>query len=260
MQPLHGLFEQPRGSIPELPVLLPRLMQLPDAAPRRDVLAILREDAELCEAVLSIAATPYYSGRRPLDRLSRLVDRVGLPGVRGLVLQAALDRAVFGRPGSAIGRLWDHSLATAYITRAICQHAAVHSETAFAAALLQHTGLAVPLGLSEVTDSELWQRLGCAHEAIAGFLAESWSLPEPLCTVLLRHHQLGASPASDQIVATLVLADLIARALGRGLEPWVHAPPQDSEIDAALAHLDLSAGRLPLIERAADAVLLRAAA
>jgi len=137
----------------------------------------------------------------------------------------------------------------------ICQHAAVHSETAFAVALLQHVGLALPLALNEVSEDDMWERLEYAHEAIAGSLVKYWSLPESLCTAVLQHHRLGMGTASDDIVATLIVADFIANNLELGLEPWVHAPPLESDVEAALAHLDLSATRLPAIERAAAKML-----
>ncbi|MDG1479990.1 MAG: HDOD domain-containing protein [Myxococcota bacterium] len=251
----QGLFEPSRDSIPDVPALVPKLMMLPEDASRHDIVALLREDAELCEAVLHIAKKPYYSGRRPITNISRLVDRIGLSGVRGLALQAALARAVFNKPSATMQDMWKHSLATAYITRVICQHAAVHSETAFAVALLQHVGLALPLALNEVSDDDMWERLEYAHEAIAGFLVKSWSLPESLCTAVLQHHRLGAGVASDEIVATLIIADFIANNMERGLEPWVHPPPLESDVEAALAHLDLSATRLPVIERAAATML-----
>ena len=251
----QGLFEPSRDSVPDVPELIPKLMLLPEDTPRHDILAILREDAELCEAILLIAKKPYYSGRRPITSLSRLVDRIGLSGIRGLALQAALARAVFSQPSEIMQELWKHSLTTAYITRVICQHAAVHSETAFATALLQHIGLALPLALNEVAEDDLWERLEYAHEAIAGFLVKSWSLPESLCKAVLQHHRLGTGTASDEIVATLIIADLIANNLERGLEPWVHAPTLESDVEAALAHLDLSASRLTVIERAAASML-----
>jgi HD-like signal output (HDOD) protein len=266
MMPLHGLFEQPQGPIPSLPDVVLRLYQISDDTPRREVLAVMRSDAELCDAVLSVAELPYYSGRRPLRSLSRLVDRIGLPGVRGLLLRTALDRVVFTAASPVMESLRDHSLATAYISQAIGQYAAVHSETAFTCALLQHTGVAVPLGLmitstgSPPGASLVWETLGCAHEAIAGLIAESWQLPEGIRSVLVRHHRLDSTPETNRIIATLILSDLIASALDRGLGAEEHPPPTAPHVDDALACLDLSPCRLPLIERAAAEVLSRAAA
>ena len=266
MQPIQGLFEQPHGQIPPLPAPVLTLMKTPQGTPRREVLAIMRTDMELCSAVLAMAGNTYYSGRRPLTSLSRLVDRVGLSGIRGLFLRSALDRAVFSQPGAVMERLRDHSTATAHISLIICQHAAVHSETAFICALMQHTGIAIPLALLMQTTSApsdetmVWETLGCAHEAIAGLIAEAWSLPEEIRLVLVRHHQLTANSPADRIIATLTLANLIASELDRGLEAAAHPPPEGTLIDASLNLLDLTASQLPVIRQNADDVLSLVAA
>ena len=144
----------------------------------------------------------------------------------------------------------------------ISRHASVHSETAYACAMLQHMGVAVPLGhliqqTGMVPAPEVaWEALACAHEAIAGVVAGTWGMPEPLQAILARHHQLSRDD-TDAVIATLILADLIACEQGEGLSVAEHPPPSATQVDAALERLDLPASWLPRIQRDAVEVLER---
>lgn len=265
MQSIHGLFEQPEGAIPPLSDAMTRLMKMPQKALLREVLSTIRTDTELSSDVLEMADNEFYSGRRRIRSLPELIDRLGLSGIRGLALQATLNRTVFDS-GYLMQRLNDHSTATAYITMAISQHASVNSETAFQCALLQHIGVAVPLGLmnkatgSVMEEDMMWEALGCAHEAIAGLVAQTWELPETIRSVLVQHHRFGKVADINHVIATLIIADVLASELGRGLDCDEHPPPSAALIDASLKQLDLPASQLPVIEGAASELLNRVSA
>ena len=265
MQSLQGLFKQPEGAIPPLSGAVTRLMKMPQKSMLREVLSTIRTDTELSSDVLQMADNHYYSGLRPIRSLPELIDRIGLSGVRGLALRATLNRAVFdGSP--MMRRLKEHSTATAYITLAISQHASVNSETAFHCALLQHIGVAVPLGMmnksngSPMEEAMMWETLGCAHEAIAGLVAETWKLPETIRAVLIQHHRFGRVANINHVIATLIIADVLSSELDRSLDSEEHPLPSDELIDAALQQLEMPASQLHLIAETANEVLERVSA
>ena len=265
MQSINGLFEKPEGAIPPLSGAVTRLMKMPQKAMLREVLSTIRTDTELSDDVLRMADNHYYSGRRPIRNLPELIVRLGLGSVRGLALRTTLDRTVFD-DGPMMQRLKNHSTVTAYITTAISQHASVNSETAFHCALLQHIGVAVPLGMMtksngrEIEEAMMWEALGCANKAIAGLVAETWELPETIRSVLVQHHRFGKVADINHVIATLIIAEVLACELDLGLDSDEHPVPSDDLIDAALTQLDLPASQLPSIAGTASELLDRVSA
>ena len=96
---VHGLFEQPEGAVPPLSGAVTQLMKMPQKVMLRDVLSTIRTDSQLSSDVLEMADNQYYSGRRTIQSMPELIDRLGLGGIRGLALRATLEQTVFGGLG-----------------------------------------------------------------------------------------------------------------------------------------------------------------
>lgn len=253
-----GLFETPEEAIPEMPDMLGDLMAIKPNMPVRRVVRMFKNEPGLSETLRQMAEAPYYCGRRPLEGLSRIMERIGLPGMRGLAMRAALDEAVYDEQIALHELIRQHGTATAYITGVLARYTPLPTERLFMAALLQNIGLAIPLSApstQEVPEDELWQALRYAHEGISSLAVESWDLSDEILHIVSHHHQLGRGLSEDRDIAALVVADHIAHNMGLGISHPAHPEPDEGSLGLALDILELTGEQLPTIQQETSELL-----
>ena len=186
--------------LPRRPSLLPKLMSAinSDANSMREMAKIIGEDGTLLGGLLKLSNSAFYGVRRhkPIESLEKAVALVGTDGLRSLVASALLHPVMTGSQGpfsSFAEATWEHSQYSA----ACAELHAAHIEGAdpFSARLL-----VLLLGLSSNTVFRI-AREHCLAEngmsplamakllqqwvpPIALRIAESWQLPNGLCSVL----------------------------------------------------------------------------
>lgn len=247
----EGLLNAPGCGVPPMPELVGDLLAVRDEMPSRRILRLFNEEPELTEVLLAMAAAPYYSGRRPLTSLSRVIERVGLGGFQGLGLRAALNALVYqASDHPLLDVLLRHASGTAYITSVLARYTPLPAARLFTAALVQDVGIAIPLlrplplGSHE---ADIWQAIRYAHEGIARIAAEQWDMPAEVVRLVGHHHQLGRGLAADREVAALTVADYVAWNIGVGIEHPVHPEPHEESVEYALEILELDRQQLPAI-------------
>jgi HD-like signal output (HDOD) protein len=129
-----------RQLAPRRPSLLPQLIRAAndDAAPRRELAAIIRRDPSLVGSLLEMANSSFYRvTERPVESIDRAVVLLGSEGIRSLIAAAAMQPIfrVAGGPFPRFGQtIWEHAWRSA---NAAVVHAAVVERTdPFAAELL----------------------------------------------------------------------------------------------------------------------------
>src|SRR5512141_3157241 len=143
------LFASPSYRPPRLPQVALDILAL-SRQPDVDfvsMVALLERDPILAAKVLSLCQSAAYARGAPVRSLREAVVRLGLRGLRDLVVEAALPLRVFRVPGyeQPMARLGRHSTVVARLMPALCGAAGVDGEYAFLCGLLHDVGIAACL-------------------------------------------------------------------------------------------------------------------
>src|SRR5579883_2026229 len=129
-----------RQLAPRRPSLLPQLIRAAndDAAPRRELAAIIRRDPSLVGHLLEMANSSFYRvTERPVESIDRAVVLLGSEGIRSLIAAAAMQ-PIFRIAGGPYPRfaqtVWEHAWRSA--NAAVVHAAMVEKADPFAAELL----------------------------------------------------------------------------------------------------------------------------
>jgi HD-like signal output (HDOD) protein len=129
-----------RQLAPRRPSLLPQLIRTAndDAAPRRELAAIIRRDPSLVGNLLEMANSSFYRvTERPVESIDRAVVLLGSEGIRSLIAAAAMQ-PIFRVAGGPFPRfaqtVWEHAWRSA--NAAVVHAAMVERADPFAAELL----------------------------------------------------------------------------------------------------------------------------
>ncbi len=219
-------FSDPCYAPPRLPEVAMEIMELagrPESGPL-DALHLLESDPLLSGRVLRTANSAAFRPARPLTSLRQCVVRLGVRGVRDIVLGEALDMRVFRAEGfrPIMETLRLHSQACARIAQIAARVTRVETDTAFLLGLMNdvgHAGALLVLGeryaasdagichmVSQIIDEE--------HEKIGAHMCRIWGMPEGFVRAVAEHHQWkrGATPSPAR--ALIVVADAMASELG----------------------------------------------
>jgi len=129
-----------RQLTPRRPSLLPQLIRAAndDAAPRRELAAIIRRDPSLVGHLLEMANSSFYRvTERPVESIDRAVVLLGSEGIRSLIAAAAMQpifRVASGPFPRFAQTVWEHAWRSA--NAAVVHAAMVESADPFAAELL----------------------------------------------------------------------------------------------------------------------------
>jgi hypothetical protein len=129
-----------RQLAPRRPSLLPQLIRAAndDAAPRRELAAIIRRDPSLVGNLLEMANSSFYRvTERPVESIDRAVVLLGSEGIRSLIAAATLQ-PIFRVGGGLFPQfpptVWEHAWRSANV--AVVHAAMVERADPFAAELL----------------------------------------------------------------------------------------------------------------------------
>ena len=190
----------------------------------------IARDQALSAKVLKLVNSGFFAFRQPITTITHAMVLMGSDVVASLVVAAPVFE-MFG-PGGAGSGLWEHSLATARSAGVIAELLGFDDpEELSLAALLHDVGKIVIAreapdaaravqdvvrregGL--VVDAEA-RVLGFTHADVGGWLLGRWGLPRRLLTPIVQHHAFDPAAKDAPRVAVVHLADVLARAAGRG--------------------------------------------
>jgi HDOD domain len=129
-----------RQLAPRRPSLLPQLIRTAndDAAPRRELAAIIRRDPSLVGSLLEMANSSFYRvTERPVESIDRAVVLLGSEGIRSLIAAAAMQpifRIAVGPFPQFAQTVWEHAWRSA--NAAVVHAAMAEKADPFAAELL----------------------------------------------------------------------------------------------------------------------------
>ncbi len=222
---LNETFRSAAYRPPMLPVVATKLLALandPNAETGK-VVQLLESDGMLASEVLKTACSPMYRGVGNVVSIRQAVTRLGMKTVRDIVVQASLSMKVFRNDHYAkpMDQLRRHCVATATIARRITHHTPWLDDYAFLCGILHDIGIAASLVvLSEharvrkLQLCALWPAIHDFHEEAATILSKQWSLPPEVSVVIGNHHFPLLGGHAHPMIATLIMADEIAKEMG----------------------------------------------
>ena len=142
---LMALWANPNYSPPMLPNVAPQVLELSQRTDVafHEVVGVLGQDPMLSAKVVEKARSPLYGGGN-IRTLDEALSRLGLRGLRNLLLELALELKVFrsGTFGAAMAKVREHSVAVAHLSHLLAPRLHVDPNEAFLAGLVHDVGLA----------------------------------------------------------------------------------------------------------------------
>lgn len=208
--------------------------------------ALIRQDVALSQRILTVANSPFYSGRQASQSISGAIMRLGLRQLRTVIVMAATGE-LFNADDPLVHLIWDHSLATAIAAHQLATDLKLPDvEEAFIGGILHDVGKLVvyhqhpePYGATLRRAQELGLRSTAAegadygfftHETVGGLVVKKWKLSDGLAECARHHHAVeSAVPPileQPQLVCVVSLASVIANNLGHGTKvcEWSDVP------------------------------------
>lgn len=226
-QRLIELFRSPRYQPPVLPAAATQILRLstnPDVE-IKDLVEVLGTDPLLMGRVTTTAQSPLYSGGGGQVRtLQEAVRRLGIRGLRNIVLEAAMQMRVFRTPAyvECMETIRRHSIVVAHLSHLTARVVRVDPNEAFLAGLMHDAGLAG--GLIVLADgkrkedapslSRYWESLDRAHVAGGAAMVRLWGLPEDLARTVSLHHAPAPGGRLEPMAGCVCLAEHMAQLLG----------------------------------------------
>lgn len=212
------------------------IRQPPDAAQRAlnvsrnpnsslaQIVVLFEHDPMLVQALLRQANSVFY--RRdgtPCNSVHAAVQRVGLKGVQGILMESMVQHMLC-RPGGSydalVQKVWTHMQRTAPLARAIAPAFGVDGETAYSLALLHDVGKLLTFDhvsairhkkRREVKMPDLFFRqiLWHLHEPLGGLAALRWGIGVDAARAISEHHRRPAPKTVDRMTECLYVAEAI---------------------------------------------------
>ena len=240
---LEGIVRSAKNLAP-LPGTADRLTALL-ATEERDLAGIAHAvcfDIALTGRLLRLANSAMVRGSGPVVTVGDAVTELGTAALLAVVSEASqetLDMRLKACEEDK-GTLWQHAVAAALAVTTAGRHCgAMPPEETFVAALLHDVGflaldrwlMKVPFG-QEREDARASVQ-GLDHARLAGLVAESWRLSQPLQRALVHHHRpMEAPDERSRLIASFVqVADCVAKTIGADFAS------EDTALDRATTEL-----------------------
>ena len=237
--------------LPPSPTLLPKLLPaLSDVDNNFDeVVEIIALDPSLTAKLLQICNSAFFGMENPVTSVSEAVSQVGYQSVYLLVAMIS-GSGCFPCPAPAgvdPGRLWRHSITTAYNAKFVAESAGEDDNLLFTAGLLHDIGkvvlgqieplkmvsyMYVPFNATVAVHEQLL--FGCTHAEVGAALLENWKLPEPIVAGVRWHHNPGEATSFQRVAACVALGNLLTHSTEHS------ELLERDDFKAGLALLDLS--------------------
>ena len=215
------------GDLPALPDVGLRALRLAEN-PEWDLQELTQtigRDQSLAAGFLRLANSPFFGARGTISTLNQAISRVGNTRVRSILLAAALEGFHAASRSNFKGTvLWDHSLATATMSRHLATvYTHPDPEEAFTAGLLHDIGRPVmdhkfPTQYAEVVDLMAQDRAPSLlsaersvfqfdHTEVGFVVVTEWAFPRAIAETIRRHHDPAEAVADRELCATVSLAN-----------------------------------------------------
>jgi len=188
-----------------------------------DVAALIRTDQSMSAKIIAVSNSSFYRGRVPIETIESALTRIGLKEAGNIILAFFL-RELFKNEKGAFGirlkHLWEHSLTTAIVAKAIAIALNLPvKERLYAAALLHDIGRLILIPVlrdlknsnKELTEIVVDEVLSTLHIQIGMDLLKHWDFTPFFINVVRHHHDNEHIYDVNIEVQVVMLADLLSK-------------------------------------------------
>lgn len=246
-----------KAKLPPLPgsvLKLSSLLQDYNVSQRR-IADTIGYDPMLASRVLRLANSPIYPFQKSVTNLETAVNAIGNRAIYEMVLMTIVADS-FGREirNSVIGRdIWLHSLAVALGARELCAMLEMRgTEEAFSCGLLHDIGSLLLFRADAAVYAEIFEQskrddlspmekevFGFDHAQVGALAARRWNLSEPVCNMILYHHDPCDAPQAMFMTHIINVSDHLAYVKNEKL-------PLDGEFFSSASVISLGLNELQL--------------
>ncbi len=197
---------------------------------------LIETDPPLTAQLLRLANSPLFGGMRPVGGLQSALVRVGLDGIRELLIMAAAAR-IFVVPGNRrlTERLQRRAVAVGLCANNLAFRCNLPKDEAFTAGVLHDVGQVVAWQLIKDCRADLGPRFDdvheqkrladAAHQDIGARLGREWRLPAETIAALGFHHAPHRAGANGRLAWLVAASNAIVDFMGVHVEddspePW----------------------------------------
>jgi putative nucleotidyltransferase with HDIG domain len=157
-----------------------------------DVAEVVQADLAVSTMALKLANSAFFGSAQRITSIERAVSFLGTNNVAALVLASGVFEACRSHTPAAVdvANLWQHSLTTATIARALAlkeKWSAGRADDAFLAGLLHDLGHL--LASTDPSDHGTPDTPGIEHGQLGAYLVGLWGFPDSLIEAIAFHHQ-----------------------------------------------------------------------
>jgi putative nucleotidyltransferase with HDIG domain len=223
--------------LPPFPVVIQRALELAEdpRSSAKDVVEVIQYDQAITANVLKVCNSAFLGLRRTVRSLRDALVLIGFNQLLEIILSQESAR-LFQGPCHGYelqqGQLWQHSVASALLSRFISQRLGREENPAyFTAALLHDVGKTLLSRFVKDYFGEIKERvrdrnlsfveaekevLGMDHAELGGRITEQWGFPRNIVSAV-RYHHLPLEPDEDgEPIRMVYLCDLVAVMTGIG--------------------------------------------
>ncbi len=198
-----------KNALPPLPDILIRLDEMlsDPGITISDLAKLIEMEPVMAGRLMKWANGALYGGREEVRTLNLAIARLGLYLVRDLVYSMALPRLFIGSKVINHRQFWKHSLAVAFLAKALSRKIGASEEEqdlAYISGLMHDLGLLVfatlipeeyaqflndTLQAQKNLETQEETELGIAHPELGAiFIAKWWNMPFPVALAVKQHH------------------------------------------------------------------------
>lgn len=225
---VENILELP--TLPHVLIHLSRLVSDPKTDAKQ-VGAVLSSDPSLSAKVLRMANSAFYGMQSEISTISRATVVLGLNTVHSLALTSSVlemfDMEEIGGIYFTGEEFWKHSIATACVSKIICEETGnCIPEEGWIAGLLHDVGKIVlnQYFFAEFNDIMVTvnerdllfvnaekERLGVTHCNVGKWVVEKWGLPPMFPEAIATHHNPQKAEIAPALSMTVHVADILCR-------------------------------------------------
>lgn len=200
-----------------LPVIVPRILEVssdPDSS-ARNLGEVIKHDQSLTAKILRIVNSAFYGLYRKVGNINHAIVILGFEEIRNISIAACLIKSFKDTKTKYFNQneFWNHSLCTAYISKALADlKQNLNKEDAFVTGLLHDYGKVILYQFFNAYFTEIIQiahkknvplqkiereYLNIDHAEIGGIVCENWRLPVKLVKAVSLHHDPSAAIRND---------------------------------------------------------------
>ncbi len=243
IQDIIAKFKRGQITLPVLPNIIHQIQKVINnpMATTAELARVIEKDSVISLKLISTANSSLYRGTKKIETVADAVPRLGLKQTQSLV-NALANKDLYNTKNeeckNLMEQMWQHSLASAYTSRAIAKQLRMEDiEKFFLLGLIHDIGKV--LLLKALTEAVLRQKNGGsfkiddvikvmqdAHTSFGGALLERWGFGKEYKSVAIQHEGANVSKDTPQEVLVVHLANMLTRSIG-------YSVFNDEELDAA---------------------------